>query len=73
MRKANLGYAYRWHAGRCLMAAISLSAVLSVPLGAGAQVVNSTKNPNQIGILRWYGANQTTQFLRGKLPQWCGF
>ena len=54
MRKANFGYSFRWHAGKRLMAVISLSAVLSaVPPPAGAQVVNSTKNPNQIAILHW--------------------
>jgi hypothetical protein len=69
MRKANFGYSSSWHAGKRLMAAISLSAVLSaVPPPAGAQVVNSTKNPNQIAILHSYGANQTTAFAVGKLP-----
>jgi uncharacterized repeat protein (TIGR03803 family) len=37
MRKAKLGYSFRWHAGKRLMAAISLSAVLSA--GASAPLV----------------------------------
>jgi uncharacterized repeat protein (TIGR03803 family) len=37
MRKANLGYSFRWHVGKRLMAAISLSAVLSA--GASAPLV----------------------------------
>jgi uncharacterized repeat protein (TIGR03803 family) len=36
MRKANLGYSFRWHIGKRLMAAISLSAVLSA--GASARL-----------------------------------
>src|ERR1700692_657932 len=63
------GYSFRWHAGKRLIAAVSLSAILSaIPLQSGAQVVNSTKNPNQIAILHWYGANQTTQFSVGNSP-----
>jgi hypothetical protein len=74
MRKANLGYSFLWHTGKRLVAAISLSAVLSaVPPPAGAQVVNSTKNPNQIAILHWYGANQTTQFPVGNSPEGVAF
>src|SRR4029077_19687998 len=69
MRKANFGYSFSCRASKRLMAVISLSAVLSaVPPPAGAQVVNSTKNPNQIAILHWYGANRTTQFSVGSYP-----
>jgi hypothetical protein len=47
---------------------IFLTVLLGLPASpVHAQVVNSTKNPNQIAILHWYGANQTTAFAVRKL------
>ena len=52
-----------------LMVAILLSGLLGiVPPLAPSQVVNSSKNPNQIAILHWYAANLTTKFTVGNTP-----
>ena len=53
------------------MAAVIILSVLSfVPLRVQAQggVEISTKNPQQIALLHWYNANQTTTFAVGISP-----
>ena len=49
-------------------AVTKLLVLVSATFLAHAQVVNSAKNPNQIAILHWYGANVTTAFGVGVAP-----
>jgi len=53
------------YSGQIVTVMILLSGLLSIlpqPAQAQGGVENSTKNPQQIAILHWYTANQTTAF-----------
>ena len=47
--------------------------LISTSALAQSGVVDSTQNPNQLAVLHWYTANQTTSFTTGKTPIACAF
>src|SRR5215472_7354912 len=42
--------------------------LISTSVLAQSGVVDSTQNPNQLAVLHWFGANQTTSFTTGTTP-----